>query len=198
MKNDFPSDPTDLFHEWFQLAEEKEPSYPGAMALATVSEEGRPAVRVVLMRGFNEKGLHFYTNYESAKGRALIANPYAEANFYWKSIERQIRVSGKVEKTSEDESDLYYNNRPRASRVGAWASRQSRPMQAYSDLEKAVEEFDQKFDAMDNPPRPPHWGGFRIIPERLEFWAEQPYRLHKRFVYSRNADGSWSIGWLYP
>ena len=198
MNNELPDHPTDLFHQWFQLAEEKEHSYPGAMTLATVSEDGKPAARVVLMRGMNEKGLHFYTNYESDKGRALAATPYAEANFYWKSTERQIRVAGIVEKTTEEESDIYFANRPRASRVGAWASNQSRPMEAYSDLEKAVEEFDQKFDGIENPPRPPHWGGFRIIPQRVEFWAEQPYRLHKRFVYSKNADGDWSITWLYP
>jgi pyridoxamine 5'-phosphate oxidase len=198
MKNDIAPDPTDLFHEWFQLAEEKEFSYPGAMTLATVSPEGKPAARVVLMRGFNDKGLHFFTNYESDKGRALGANPYAEANFYWKSIERQIRVAGKVEKTSAEESDVYYNNRPRASRIGAWASRQSRPMEAYSELEKSFEEFDQKYDGVDNPPRPDHWGGFRIIPQRVEFWNEQPYRLHKRYVYSRDENGKWSIQWLYP
>ena len=114
--------PYDLFQEWFQLAEEKEYSYPSAISLATISEDGLPNVRIVLMRSLNEKGLHFYTNYDSEKGRGLIANPYAEANFYWKTLERQIRVRGPVEKTSPEESDAYFNARPRPSRIGAWAS----------------------------------------------------------------------------
>lgn len=198
MKNNFPTDPTDLFHEWFQMAEQSEPSYASAMALATVDAQGRPAVRIVLMRGLNEKGLHFYTNYESNKGKALIANPYAEANFYWKSQERQIRISGRVEKTSAEESDSYFNARPRPSRVGAWASQQSREMESYETLEKALNGFDAQYDGVEDPPRPPHWGGFRLIPERVEFWHEQPYRLHKRFIYVKEDNGDWSIHWLYP
>ncbi len=198
MTDNFPGNPTDLFHEWFQRAEEKEHSYPGAMSLATISADGKPSVRIVLMRGYNEKGLHFYTNYDSNKGRGLLAHPYAEANFYWKSTERQIRVSGRTEKTTPEESDMYFNNRPRPSRIGAWASQQSRPMKSYAELEESLRAYDQKYDGQENPPRPDHWGGFRIIPERVEFWAEEPYRLHKRFVYTKNADGTWSIGWLYP
>lgn len=198
MKNKIPADPTDLFQEWFHEAEKTESSYPNAMALASVTELGRPNVRIVLMRGFDECGLYFYTNYDSDKGRALIANPYAEANFYWKSQERQIRVHGSVEKASNDESDEYFSGRPRESRIGAWASQQSRPMSDYSDFENAIAEYTTKFEGVENPPRPPHWGGFKIIPERIEFWAEQPYRLHKRFVYIKNDKGNWDSSWLYP
>lgn len=198
MKNNTPAPPTELFHEWFHEAQKKEHSYPDAMTLATISAEGRPMARVVLMRGFDERGLHFYTNYESDKGRGLIANPYAEANFYWKTLERQIRVSGAVEKTSPAESDAYFQSRPRDSRIGAWASQQSRRMGGYEDLEAALRAYDEKFEGIENPPRPDYWGGFRIVPQRVEFWQEQPYRLHKRFIYEKNADGQWSVSWLYP
>lgn len=190
--------PYDLFQEWFQLAEEKEYSYPSAISLATISEDGLPNVRIVLMRSLNEKGLHFYTNYDSEKGRGLIANPYAEANFYWKTLERQIRVRGPVEKTSPEESDAYFNARPRPSRIGAWASKQSRPMENYAELERVLEEYDQRFEGQENPPRPEHWGGFRIIPERFEFWEEQPYRLHKRFIFKKDESGNWQKTWIYP
>ncbi len=198
MKNNIPVNPTDLFNEWFHMAEGAEDTYPGAMALASVDTEGKPAVRIVLMRGFNEKGLHFFTNYESNKGKALIANPYAEANFYWKSLERQIRVFGVVEKTTPEESDTYFNNRPRDSRIGAWASQQSREMEDYTTLEKAIGRYDEEFEGIENPSRPDYWGGFRIIPQRVEFWHEQPYRLHKRFIYTKDESGAWSVSWLYP
>lgn len=198
MKNNIPHHPTELFEQWFQEAQKTEHSYPDAMALASVNEQGHPNVRIVLMRGFTEHGLYFYTNYESDKGRGLLANPYAEANFYWKTQERQVRVHGHVEKTSSEESDRYFAKRPRDSRIGAWASQQSRPMADYSDLERAINHYTTHFDGIENPPRPDYWGGFRIIPERVEFWAEQPYRLHKRFIYEKDVNGTWSIQWLYP
>jgi pyridoxamine 5'-phosphate oxidase len=198
MKNIFPAHPTDLFHEWFHLAEKKEPSYPNAMALASVNADNRPQVRIVLMQNFDLNGLYFYTNYESDKGRALVANPYAEANFYWKSIERQIRVHGRVEQASAEESDIYFNGRPRESRIGAWASQQSRPMESYEDFERAIEDQTKKFEGVENPPRPDYWGGFKIIPERVEFWEERPYRLHKRFIYVKDEKGVWTTCWLYP
>lgn len=198
MKNNIPANPTDLFYEWFRIAEKKEPTYPSAMALASVNDQGRPNVRIVLMRDYNENGLYFYTNYESDKGRALIANPYAEANFYWKSLERQIRVHGRVEKASAAESDVYFNARPRESRIGAWASQQSRVMENYNTLEHAIDDYTKKFEGVNNPPRPDYWGGFKIIPERVEFWEEQPYRLHKRFIYEKDENGGWTTSWLYP
>jgi pyridoxamine 5'-phosphate oxidase len=197
--NNEPQCPFTLFREWLALAESAEPSYATAMALASVTEQNRPNVRIVLMRRLDENGLYFYTNYESDKGRALIANPYAEANFYWKSLEKQVRFHGAVVKTSPEESDSYFNGRPRESRIGAWASQQSRPMNDYGDLERAINEYTQKFEGTENPPRPEHWGGFKIVPERIEFWAEQPYRLHKRFVFIKNPqNGAWDKSWLYP
>lgn len=190
--------PYALFDKWFQLAEEKELSYANAMSLATINEDGHPNVRIVLLRGLNEKGLHFYTNYESEKGKGLIKTPYAEVNFYWKSIERQIRVRGPVEKTSAEESDTYFNARPKQSRVGAWASQQSRPVESYEAFEKTIADFDTRFENTENPPRPDYWGGFRMIPERFEFWEEREFRLHKRFIFIKNADGNWEKQWIYP
>lgn len=199
MKNDIPAKPTDLFYKWFHEAEKTEVSYANCMTLATVNEQGKPAARVVLMRDLNDEGVFFYTNYESDKGRALLANPYAEVNFHWKTQEKQIRIAGKVQKISAEASDEYFAGRPRPSRIGAWASDQSRPMTAYEDFEKRIQEFEDKFEGIENPPRPPHWGGFQIIPEKYEFWEEQPFRLHKRFIYTRdNANDDWQVTWLYP
>lgn len=191
--------PYELFEEWFTQAQEKELNDPSAMALAVVNEQNRPTVRIVLMRGYDERGFKFFTNYNSNKAKALAANPYAEADFYWKSLKKQIRISGAVEKVSADESDEYYNSRFRESRIGAWASKQSQIMKnGYGDLEKLVAEYDEKFEGDENPPRPDHWGGFRIIPEKIEFWEEQPYRLHKRFIFTRDKNGDWKKDWLYP
>ncbi|MFP4314160.1 MAG: pyridoxamine 5'-phosphate oxidase, partial [Alphaproteobacteria bacterium] len=196
--SEIPDNPTHLFYDWFQKAEQSEPSYANAMALSTVNEDGRPQVRIVLMRDLNESGVYFYTNYESNKGRALEANPFAEVNFYWKSLEKQIRIAGAVEKLSAEASDRYFNNRPRQSRIGAWASEQSRAMESPEDFEKRLHKFEKKFEGQDNPPRPSHWGGFRIIPDRYEFWEERPFRLHKRFIFTRKDGGDWDKTWLYP
>lgn len=199
MNNDIPQNPLDLFNLWYAEAEKSELSYANAMSLATVNEKNQPAVRVVLMRGHDESGVYFYTNYESDKGRALIANPYAEVNFYWKSQEKQIRICGSVEKVSAKTSDTYFNGRPRTSRIGAWASEQSRPMNDYGDFEKRIQEFEKKFEGQENPPRPPHWGGFKLIPDKYEFWSEEEFRLHKRFTYKRQSEKSnWDVTWLYP
>ncbi len=192
-----PENPYALFEKWFHEAKEKEHSYPDAMTLASVAADGRPAVRVVLMRKYGNSGFEFFTNYNSAKGQALIAHPFAEGNFYWKSTQKQIRISGPVVKTSATESDEYFQNRPHGSKIGAWASEQSAPMTDYNDLEKRLAEFEAQFKGREDIPRPPHWGGFRINPERIEFWHEQPFRLHKRFVYIRENDG-WRVEWLFP
>lgn len=198
-KNISHSNPYELFEEWFTEAQEKELNDPSAMALAAVNEQGRPTVRMVLMRGYDNRGFKFFTNYNSNKAKALSANPYAETNFYWKSLKKQIRISGAVEKVSKDESDEYYNSRLRDSRIGAWASKQSQIMEhGYEDLENLFAEYDERFDATKNPPRPDHWGGFRIVPEKIEFWEEQPYRLHKRFIFTRADNGDWKKDWLYP
>lgn len=198
-KNISHNNPYELFEEWFTEAQQKELNDPSAMALAAVNEHGKPTVRMVLMRGYDERGFKFFTNYNSNKAKALIATPYAETNFYWKSLKKQIRISGAVEKVSAEESDEYYNSRYRDSRIGAWASKQSQIMEnGYGDLEKLFAEYDEKFDGAENPPRPGHWGGFRIMPEKIEFWEEQPYRLHKRFIFTRDDNGDWQQDWLYP
>jgi len=198
-KNISHNNPYELFEEWFTEAQQKELNDPSAMAVSAVNEQGRPTVRMVLMRGYDERGFKFFTNYNSNKAKALIANPYAEANFYWKSLKKQIRVSGAVEKVSAEESDEYYNSRYRDSRIGAWASKQSQIMEnGYDDLEKLFAQYDEKFDGVEDPPRPGHWGGFRIMPEKIEFWEEQPYRLHKRFIFTRDENGDWQQDWLYP
>ena len=195
----FPSDrPLDLFSEWLKEAQLSEPNDPNAMALASIDPDGRPGVRIVLMRGHDERGFQFYTNYTSRKGVSLISNPFAEANFYWKTLHKQIRISGAVEKTTAQESDDYYNSRYRGSRIGAWASKQSSVLPHYEHLQKEVEAFEKKFEGREDIPRPEHWGGFRLIPSRMEFWHEQPFRLHKRFVYTKDESGSWQINWLYP
>lgn len=196
---EIPEKPTELFYRWFHEAEKTEISYANAMALASSDGQNRAQVRIVLMRDLNENGVFFYTNYESDKGRALEENPYAEVNFHWKSQEKQIRIAGRVEKISAEESDKYFAGRPHQSRIGAWASDQSRPMEKYEDFEQRIAEFENKFEGIENPPRPAHWGGFRIIPEKYEFWEEMPFRLHKRFVYTReNIKDGWRVRWLYP
>ncbi|MCD8497994.1 MAG: pyridoxamine 5'-phosphate oxidase [Alphaproteobacteria bacterium] len=197
MTNIIPQNPNALFEEWFREAQKSEPNDPSAMAVSLIDAEGKPSVRIVLMRKYGEKGFEFFTNYESRKGKGLEKNPYAELCFYWKSLHKQIRITGRVEKTSAAESDDYFNNRPRGSRVGAWASQQSRPMEGYEELQGRMDEFEAKFEGMEAIPRPPHWGGFRVIPERIEFWEEQPFRLHKRFVYIKQGN-TWKTEWLYP
>jgi len=194
----FGSNPIKLFEQWLSDAEKTEINDPNAMFLSSVDEDGKPSVRTVLLKAHDERGFVLYTNYESRKGRALLANPYAETLFYWKSLEKQIRISGPVEKVSDEEADEYYNSRHRASRIGAWASKQSRPMETANDLKIREEEFTEKFAGTENPPRPEHWSGFRIVPERIEFWIAGEFRLHTRFVYTRNKDGDWDANWLYP
>ena len=151
---------------------------------------------MVLLKGADENGFTFFTNLESAKAGALQAHPYAALNFHWKSLEKQIRISGPVVKTTDEENDKYFASRSRASRLGAWASSQSRPLDDYSTFEKRVAEADKKFSGKDVP-RPKHWGGFRVIPERMEFWIGHPDRLHKRFVYTKKGN-EWMATWLFP
>ncbi|MCD8563123.1 MAG: pyridoxamine 5'-phosphate oxidase [Alphaproteobacteria bacterium] len=197
MQNKIPVDPYALFEEWFREAEEKEPDYPSAMALGVIDAEGRPSVRIVLMRKYSPAGFEFFTNYESRKGAGLTAHPEAELCFYWKATQKQVRILGRVEKTSPAESDDYFNNRPRGSRIGAWASQQTRPLESFEDLATRVNEAEQRFSGEDHIPRPPYWGGYRVVPDRIEFWEEQPFRLHKRFHYVKDGE-SWKKEWLYP
>ncbi len=193
---DLPESPFMLFDEWFTLAGEKEPSYPNAMSLATAPKNGRPSARTVLLKGHDERGFVFYTNSESHKGQDLADNPQAEILFHWKSIERQIRISGPVNIISTEEADAYFASRPRDAQIGAWASQQSQEMQNRDSFMKAFEEIDQKYKDQDVP-RPPHWNGYRLAPDHFEFWIEVEFRLHHRFAYEKD-DAGWTRKMLYP
>ncbi len=190
------TDPLAQFASWLDDAKRCGLDEPTAMALATADAQGRPSVRMVLLKHADERGFVFYTNLESAKADDLVANPRAELCFYWDPLSRQLRVAGPVERVSDAEADAYFATRPRLSQIGAWASRQSRPMQGYLELEQACARV-----ALRHPfgavPRPPFWSGFRVVPERIEFWKEKPFRRHERVVYTR-VDGAWREQWLFP
>ena len=190
------SEPLELFANWFGDAEKTEPNDPNAVALATVDADGLPDVRMVLLKGFDEQGFVFYTNFESAKGREIMATMKAAMCFHWKSLRRQVRLRGPVEIVSDEEADAYYASRARGSRIGAWASKQSRPLESRFALEKAVAEYTARH-AIGDIPRPPYWSGFRIMPQTIEFWHDRPFRLHDRLVFSRDGDG-WKTTRLYP
>ena len=201
-----PADPADftsreeplaLFAEWFREAEAAEPNDPNAMSLATVDSSGMPNVRMVLLKGYDHRGFAFYTNLESAKGVELLGRPKAAVCFHWKSLRRQVRIRGPVEAVSEADADLYFASRPRDSRIGAWASRQSRPLESRFALEKAVAAFAAKH-IVGEVPRPPFWSGFRIVPRSIEFWRDRPFRLHDRLLFTRREAGGWDRVRLYP
>jgi pyridoxamine 5'-phosphate oxidase len=192
------SDPEALFNAWFDEAERTEINDANAMTLATVDGNGMPNARVVLLKGLDNRGFVFYTNFESAKGQELLANPKASLCFHWKSLRRQVRIRGAAEPVSSAEADAYYASRPMQSRIGAWASQQSRPLKSRSELIEAVSRFEKEFEGM-NPARPRYWSGFRVIPLEIEFWADRPHRLHDRVCFSRdNADLRWKKTRLYP
>jgi pyridoxamine 5'-phosphate oxidase len=189
-------EPFELFAAWMKEAEEREPNDPNAMALATVEETGMPNVRMVLLKGFDRNGFVFYTNYESCKGRELLSSGKAALGFHWKSLRRQVRVRGPVTPVGEAEADAYFASRPRGSRIGAWASRQSRPLESRFALEKAVAEYTARY-AIGEIPRPPHWSGFRLAPVSIEFWQDARFRLHDRIHFTATAEG-WEKARLYP
>ncbi len=192
------NDPDRLFRRWFDEAELVEINTANAMTLATVDETGMPNARVVLLKGFDMRGFVFYTNFESAKGKELLAAPKAALCFHWKSLQRQVRVRGPVEQVSATEADAYYATRPLGARIGAWASKQSRPLASRAELEEAVARFEKEFQGI-NPTRPRYWSGFRVIPLEIEFWQDRPHRLHDRIVFRRgSADESWTKTRLYP
>jgi pyridoxamine 5'-phosphate oxidase len=191
-------EPLRLFAAWFEDARQAEPSDPEAMALATVGVDGLPNVRMVLLKGFDERGFVFYSNEDSQKGRELAANPKASLAFHWKSLRRQVRLRGEVATVSAAEADAYFASRPRSSQIGAWASRQSSPLESRFAFEKAIALKAAQF-AVGPVPRPPFWIGYRVVPAVMEFWHERPFRLHDRIEFRRAAVGAaWTKTRLYP
>jgi pyridoxamine 5'-phosphate oxidase len=189
-------EPFRQFDVWFKEAEAKESNDPNAMALATVGPDGMPSLRMVLLKGVDSRGFVFYTNHESRKGEQLLAHPKAALCFHWKSLRRSVRIEGEVEPTTAEEADVYFASRPRSSQIGAWASDQSRPLESRYALEARIAKFTARF-AVGTVPRPSHWSGFRVKPQRIEFWEDRPFRLHDRLVYLRAGEG-WTTVKLYP
>ncbi|MGC6471921.1 MAG: pyridoxamine 5'-phosphate oxidase [Parvibaculales bacterium] len=193
-----PAAPLPIFESWLAQAEETEPNDPNAVAVATVDADGMPNVRMVLLKGLSEAGFVFYTNFDSVKGRELMTNAKAAMCFHWKSLHRQVRVRGPVAPVDADEADAYFASRARESRIGAWASQQSRPVDNRAALEKAVEAMTQEFDGQDVP-RPPNWSGWRLTPLSIEFWQDGDFRLHDRLVYDRESGSApWRTQRVYP
>jgi len=196
-RSDLNPDPIKQFANWFTTAIETGIRDVNAMSLATAGQDAKPSVRIVLLKSFDEDGFVFFTNYESEKGKQLEANPYAALGFYWIELDRQIRISGKVDKTSRKESQTYFHSRPVGSQLSAWASRQSAVLDGRRVLDARMEEMNERF-ADKRVPLPPHWGGYRLKPDNMEFWQGRSNRLHDRFRYTRQSDGSWLIERLAP
>ena len=192
------SSPYTLFTQWFGMAKKAEPNNPNAMCLSTVNENGVPSSRMVLLKGYDSKGFVFYTNYESQKGQEILSTGKAALCFYWKTLQKQIRISGIVTSVSPEEADAYFSTRPRGSKIGAWASKQSSILKGgRTELEESIKKYEEKFGSGDDIPRPPHWSGFRVAPDSIEFWQEMPYRLHDRVFYEKSGKG-WKTRRLYP
>lgn len=189
--------PLKLFQSWLADAHESEPNDPTAMTVATADADGAPSARMVLLKDADARGFVFYTNTDSQKGSELDANPRAALVFHWKTLRRQIRVNGGVERVSDAEADTYFASRARGSQIGAWASDQSQLLGGRFELEKRVAKFAAKF-GIGTVPRPPYWTGYRVVPARYEFWQDKPFRLHERIIYTRAEDGGWSTGRIFP
>ncbi len=183
------------FDAWFKEALSAQLPEPNTMTLATADAEGRPSARIVLIKAVDERGFVFFTNYDSRKGRDLDANPHAALLFYWIELERQVRIEGRIEKTGAEESDRYFASRPLGSRIGAWASEQSAVIESRAVLEARERDVSARYG--EQPPRPPHWGGYRVVPDRIVFWQGRPSRLHDRLLYTRAAQ-AWSVSRLSP
>ncbi len=190
-------DPYAHFSTWFAEAESSEPSDPNAMTVVTATPDGKPSARTILLKGVDPRGFVFYTNKQSRKAGELAANTQIALLFYWKSLGRQIRIEGRVEHVTDAEADAYYATRPRVSRLGAWASDQSRPLATRADLERKLAEYDAKYPG-DDIPRPSHWSGYRVLPAYFEFWQNMEFRLHDRTIYEPAASGGWTTGKLFP
>lgn len=190
------TDPFALFDAWMEEARASEPNDPEAMAFASADAQGQPSVRMVLLRSAGPEGFGFFTNLDSRKGNELLANPNGALAIHWKSLRRQVRAEGRVVQVSEAEADAYFASRSRESRIGSWASDQSRPLESRELFEQRYAETQQRFDG-EEVPRPPRWSGFRLIPDSVEFWSDRPHRLHERRLFTRSA-GGWSQGLLYP
>ncbi len=193
---DLSVNPILQFKKWFEEAIQSEVNEPNAMNLATSSPQGKPSNRIVLLKGVDERGFSFFTNYLSHKGQSLTANPFAALTFFWPELERQIRIEGRVNKLSTEESELYFNSRPRESQLGAWTSEQSRPINSREELENRFKQLQERYLNQEIP-KPPHWGGFIIEPDLIEFWQGRPSRLHDRFEY-RKLNNAWEIQRLQP
>lgn len=192
-----PENPYDLFHEWLSEAEKSEINDPGAMCLATISEDGKPSARMVLLKEASARGFKFHSNGQSRKGKELEQNSNAALCFHWKSLRKQVRVEGIIHTVSEEESDAYFKTRSRQSQLGAWASRQSRTLDDYQTLIDAHDHYQEKFKDEDQIPKPDYWIGYRLEPTLFEFWQDGAHRLHQRHVYTPDGD-NWAIGMLYP
>lgn len=197
-ESDCTTEPFHLFQHWWQEALSAQIVMPEAMTLATCSTEGKPSARVVLLRGFDERGFVFYTNYRSRKGQELLAQPLAALVLYWEPLDRQVRIEGRVEKTTAEESDRYFEQRPRGSRLGAWSSPQSQLLPDRDELERRYREAEERFGGDDSIPRPPEWGGFRVVPDVIEFWQGRPNRLHDRLRFRRESAQPWIRERLAP
>ncbi|MEQ8976049.1 MAG: pyridoxamine 5'-phosphate oxidase [Coleofasciculus sp. C1-SOL-03] len=196
-KKDAHPNPFEQFTLWFDQAVAAKLPEPNAMTLATATSDGKPSARMVLLKGYDERGFVFYTNYKSRKGQQLLANPWGAIAFWWTQLERQVRIEGQIEQVSAEESDAYFHSRPQDSQLGAWASEQSQVIDSREVLEQRLQQLKKEYETKTIP-RPPHWGGFRLIPVAIEFWQGRPSRLHDRLLYQRTAEGSWMIQRLSP
>lgn len=195
-RTELPTEPFTLFGEWFAEAQASELCDANAMSLATATPDAKPSVRIVLLKGWDERGFVFYTNYESRKGQEMLANPQVSLNFHWKSLRRQVRIEGRAAQVESSEADAYFASRPRDAQLGAWASEQSRPLRDRDTFQRRLAAFAARFDGRPVT-RPPHWSGFRVVPQVIEFWLDREFRLHDRLVFQREGD-RWTTLLLYP